>query len=353
MDLFQICESFEFKLVEEAVEAGEKKDLFYVDRVWIKIETEVFRTIPRFTAWSDKDLRARKRKETSENLFGKGRIRSVDESTEQTQEVARNVDEERKREQMIVELENLAFILVESRKQFDAANIQFNKCLKSCIDYNTVNNNEEAARKDTEETSQHNFEPLGNPVEETIGTTNKQFDTSIQQGAEVETSKINDPVSEEREVEAEKQVEEERQVEKERTIEEAEEEREVEAEKEADGAQKEIEEERPVEKTVSPVQSSKEIEQEKPVENIVSPVQSSMGSEVLRMVDDAEKDYQKKIMAQEMASNVNVVGIATEAVSGLQDERTSDTEIPVAEHKASEQEQAAQEALDVSSRKAA
>jgi len=68
-----------------------------VDRVWIKIETEVFRTIPRFTAWSDKDLRARERKETSENLFGKGRIRSVDESTEQTQEVDRNVDEERKR----------------------------------------------------------------------------------------------------------------------------------------------------------------------------------------------------------------------------------------------------------------
>ncbi|KAL1802818.1 hypothetical protein ACET3Z_031465 [Daucus carota] len=83
-----------------------------------------------------------------------------------------------------------------------------------------------------------------------------------------------------------------------------------------------------------------------------------MGSEVLRMVDAAEKDYQQKIMAQEMASNVNVVGIATEAVSGLQDERTSDTEMPVAEHKASEQEQAveeqaAQEALDVSSRKAA
>ena len=113
---------------------------------------------------------------------------------------------------MIVESENLAFILVESRKQFDAANRQFNKCLKSCIDYNTVNNNEEfqtrvevaqvfvcseaeqfenpsgQPEKETEETSQHNSEPLSNPVEETIGTTNKQFDTSIQQGAEVETS---------------------------------------------------------------------------------------------------------------------------------------------------------------------
>ncbi|WOG91845.1 hypothetical protein DCAR_0311100 [Daucus carota subsp. sativus] len=66
-------------------------------RLWIKIETEVVRTIPRFTAWSDKDLRARERKETSENLFGKGRIRSADESTEQTQEVDRNLDEERKR----------------------------------------------------------------------------------------------------------------------------------------------------------------------------------------------------------------------------------------------------------------
>ena len=89
---------------------------------------------------------------------------------------------------MIVELENLAFILVESRKQFDAANRQFNKYLKSCIDYNTVNNNEEfltrveAAQvfvcseadqfenqsrqqeKETEGASQYNFEPLGNPV---------------------------------------------------------------------------------------------------------------------------------------------------------------------------------------------
>ncbi|KAL1802760.1 hypothetical protein ACET3Z_031407 [Daucus carota] len=325
--------------------------LFYVDRVWIKIETEVVRTIPRFTAWSDKDLRARERKETSENLFGKGRIRSADESTEQTQEVDRNLDEERKREQMIVELENLAFILVESRKQFDDANRQFNKCLKSCIDYNTVNNNEEfqtrveAAQvfvcsesdqfenqsrqqeKETEEASQYNSEPLGNPV------------------------------SEERDVQEEKQAEEERQVEKERTIQEVEEEREVESEKRADGVQKEIEKERPVEKTVSPVQSSKEIEQEKPVENTVSPVQSSMGSEVIRMLDAAEKDYQEKIRAQEMASNVNVVGIATEAVSGLHDERTSDTEMPVAEHKATEEEaveeQAAPEALDVSSRKAA
>uniref|UniRef100_A0A169WNP9 Ubiquitin-like protease family profile domain-containing protein n=1 Tax=Daucus carota subsp. sativus TaxID=79200 RepID=A0A169WNP9_DAUCS len=344
--------------------------LFYVDRVWIKIETEVVRTIPRFTAWSDKDLRARERKETSENLFGKGRIRSADESTEQTQEVDRNLDEERKREQMIVELENLAFILVESRKQFDAANRQFNKCLKSCIDYNTVNNNEEfltrveAAQvfvcseadqfenqsrqqeKETDGASQYNFEPLGNPV------------------------------SEEREVQAEKQAEEERQVEKERNIQEVEEEREVESEKGADGVQKEIEKERPVEKTVSPVQSSKEIEQEKPVEktvspvqsskeieqekpveNTVSPVQSSMGSEVIRMLDAAEKDYQEKIRAQEMASNVNVVGIATEAVSGLHDERTSDTEMPVAEHGADKEEaveeQAAPEALDVSSRKAA
>ncbi|KAL1823662.1 hypothetical protein ACET3Z_010440 [Daucus carota] len=328
-----------------------QSQLFYVDRVWIKIETEVVRTIPRFTAWSDKDLRARERKETSENLFGKGRIRSADESTEQTQEVDRNLDEERKREQMIVELENLAFILVESRKQFDAANRQFNKCLKSCIDYNTVNNNEEfltrveAAQvfvcseadqfenqsrqqeKETEGASQYNFEPLGNPV------------------------------SEEREVQAEKQAEEERQVEKERNIQEVEEEREVESEKGADGVQKEIEKERPVEKTVSPVQSSKEIEQEKPVENTVSPVQSSMGSEVIRMLDAAEKDYQEKIRAQEMASNVNVVGIATEAVSGLHDERTSDTEMPVAEHGADEEEaveeQAAPEALDVSSRKAA
>ncbi|KAL1817286.1 hypothetical protein ACET3Z_019860 [Daucus carota] len=323
-----------------------QSQLFYVDRVWIKIETEVVRTIPRFTAWSDKDLRARERKETSENLFGKGRIRSANESTEQTQEVDRNLDEERKREQMIVELENLAFILVESRKQFDAANRQFNKCLKSCIDYNTVNNNEEfltrveAAQvfvcseadqfenqsrqqeKETEGASQYNFEPLGNPV------------------------------SEEREVQAEKQAEEERQVEKEINIQEVEEEREVESEKGADGVQKEIEKERPVEKTVSPVQSSKEIEQEKPVENTVSPVQSSMGSEVIRMLDAAEKDYQEKIRAQEMASNVNVVGIATEAVSGLHDERTSDTEMPVAEHGADE-EQAAPEALDVSSRKAA
>lgn len=282
---------------------------------------------------------------------------------------------------MIVELENLALVLVESRKQFNAANRQFNKCLKSCIDYNTVNNNEEfqtrveasqvfvcseadqfenqsgQQEKETEEGSQYNSEPLANPVEETIGATNKHLDTSIQQGAEAETSKINDPVYEEREVQAEKQAEEERQVEKERTIEEAEEEREVESEKGADGAQKEIEEERPVEKTISPVQSSKEIEQEKPVENTVSPVQSSMGSEVLRMVDAAEKDYQEKIMAQEMASNVNVVGIATKAVSGLEDERTSDTEMPVAEHKATEEEaadeQAAPEALDVSSRKAA
>ncbi|KAL1809392.1 hypothetical protein ACET3Z_026382 [Daucus carota] len=341
-----------------------------VETVWIKIETEVVRTIPRFTAWSDKDLRARERKETSENLFGKGRIRSADESTEQTQEVDRNLDEERKREQMIVELENLAFILVESRKQFDAANRQFNKCLKSCIDYNTVNNNEEfltrveAAQvfvcseadqfenqsrqqeKETDGASQYNFEPLGNPV------------------------------SEEREVQAEKQAEEERQVEKERNIQEVEEEREVESEKRADGVQKEIEKERPVEKTVSPVQSSKEIEQEKPVEktvspiqsskeieqekpveNTVSPVQSSMGSEVIRMLDAAEKDYQEKIRAQEMASNVNVVGIATEAVSGLHDERTSDTEMPVAEHGADKEEaveeQAAPEALDVSSRKAA
>lgn len=252
---------------------------------------------------------------------------------------------------MIVELENLAFILVESRKQFDAANRQFNKCLKSCIDYNTVNNNEEfltrveAAQvfvcseadqfenqsrqqeKETEGASQYNFEPLGNPV------------------------------SEEREVQAEKQAEEERQVEKEINIQEVEEEREVESEKGADGVQKEIEKERPVEKTVSPVQSSKEIEQEKPVENTVSPVQSSMGSEVIRMLDAAEKDYQEKIRAQEMASNVNVVGIATEAVSGLHDERTSDTEMPVAEHGADEEEaveeQAAPEALDVSSRKAA
>uniref|UniRef100_A0A162A5M8 Ubiquitin-like protease family profile domain-containing protein n=1 Tax=Daucus carota subsp. sativus TaxID=79200 RepID=A0A162A5M8_DAUCS len=334
------------------------------------IQKAVVRTIPRFTAWSDKDLRARERKETSENLFGKGRIRSADESTEQTQEVDRNLDEERKREQMIVELENLAFILVESRKQFDAANRQFNKCLKSCIDYNTVNNNEEfltrveAAQvfvcseadqfenqsrqqeKETDGASQYNFEPLGNPV------------------------------SEEREVQAEKQAEEERQVEKERNIQEVEEEREVESEKGADGVQKEIEKERPVEKTVSPVQSSKEIEQEKPVEktvspvqsskeieqekpveNTVSPVQSSMGSEVIRMLDAAEKDYQEKIRAQEMASNVNVVGIATEAVSGLHDERTSDTEMPVAEHGADKEEaveeQAAPEALDVSSRKAA
>ncbi|KAL1815867.1 hypothetical protein ACET3Z_018441 [Daucus carota] len=347
-----------------------ESQLFYVDRVWIKIETEVVRTIPRFTAWSDKDLRARERKETSENLFGKGRIRSADESTEQTQEVDRNLDEERKREQMIVELENLAFILVESRKQFDAANRQFNKCLKSCIDYNTVNNNEEfltrveAAQvfvcseadqfenqsrqqeKETDGASEYNFEPLGNPV------------------------------SEEREVQAEKQAEEERQVEKERNIQEVEEEREVESEKGADGVQKEIEKERsvektvspvqsskeieqekPVEKTVSPVQSSKEIEQEKPVENTVSPVQSSMGSEVIRMLDAAEKDYQEKIRAQEMASNVNVVGIATEAVSGLHDEHTSDTEMPVAEHGADKEEaveeQAAPEALDVSSRKAA
>uniref|UniRef100_A0A166CSA2 Aminotransferase-like plant mobile domain-containing protein n=1 Tax=Daucus carota subsp. sativus TaxID=79200 RepID=A0A166CSA2_DAUCS len=89
--------------------------------------------------------------------------------------------------------------------EFDAANRQFNKCLKSCIDYNTVNKNEEfqtrveAAQvfvctepeqfenpsgqpeKETEETSQHNSEPLAIPVEETIGTTNSQFDTSIQQ----------------------------------------------------------------------------------------------------------------------------------------------------------------------------
>ncbi|WOG86481.1 hypothetical protein DCAR_0205689 [Daucus carota subsp. sativus] len=83
-----------------------------------------------------------------------------------------------------------------------------------------------------------------------------------------------------------------------------------------------------------------------------------MGSEVRRMVDAAEKEYQEKIMAQEMATDINVVGIATEAVSGLQDERTSDTEMPVAEHKATEEEQAAEElpneeALDVSSRKAA
>ncbi|KAL1803172.1 hypothetical protein ACET3Z_031819 [Daucus carota] len=336
---------------EDEDDEDDEEDIPKANRVWIKIETEVVRTIPRFTAWSDKDLRARERKETSENLFGKGRIRSADESTEQTQEVDRNLDEERKREQMIVELENLAFILVESRKQFDAANRQFNKCLKSCIDYNTVNNNEEfltrveAAQvfvcseadqfenqsrqqeKETEGASQYNFEPLGNPV------------------------------SEEREVQAEKQAEEERQVEKEINIQEVEEEREVESEKGADGVQKEIEKERPVEKTVSPVQSSKEIEQEKPVENTVSPVQSSMGSEVIRMLDAAEKDYQEKIRAQEMASNVNVVGIATEAVSGLHDERTSDTEMPVAEHGADEEEavekQAAPEALDVSSRKAA
>ena len=96
--------------------------LFYLDGVSIKIKSEVFRSIPTLPSWSDKDLRAPQRKETSENLFGEGWIRCVDETTTQTEEIDRNADEERKKVSKYIDYWKLKFFdlqyFVESINQF-------------------------------------------------------------------------------------------------------------------------------------------------------------------------------------------------------------------------------------------
>ncbi|KAL1823915.1 hypothetical protein ACET3Z_010693 [Daucus carota] len=206
----------------------------------------------------------------------------------------------------------MAFVLLESRKQYDTTNREFNKFLKTCIEYNNLNKDEEfqtrvdAAQilicsefekyetasvqpeKACEESSHHTVEPLINVaehqksdifVEERVATTDHQFDIGIPQGAEAETSKINDPVCEEKEVENQNK------------------------------------------------------------EKVISPVQSSIGSDVLRMIEAVEHDYQQKINAQVMAPEVIVLGIATQCVYKLGEERNSDAEMDIPGDKAKQQDE--------------